>query len=804
MRFISLCLLLLGFSLFVQAQDPLAERLRQYGEAKENANLFVHFDKNIYTNNETIWFTGYLIRKNKSAVNQHKLLSLALIRDIDSAVIAEDRFPMQNGLAFGSMILPDSILTGNYHLLAITDRLANNEPEALFIQPITIKTNIDPAFKASMKLAEPNTPTSKTHKVLLSVTSKDNRFLPKPTSISYRYGSSTKTTKTDVSGQLLLNLPKQTLSDPNLYIKLKYERDSSMISMALPQENNKAWVKFYPEGGNLIAGLPMNIGWEVKDQLMMPLALKAFLYKNNKVIDTIETGSYGIGKFRLYAEAGANYTVKLIHSGLADSIYHLPSALNKGISLNIAEAVVTDSLRISLRTNSTRKLHIRIHNFRESFLYVPFDMEYDIRMAKIALNEVPKGLNTITISDSLDRPLAERLFFAHYDPNETLHVSTDQPSYQQRQKVNLKLQLENNKEEALVSIACVQDNRVDLKKMNDIESYTFLNNELSALPVNVSRTTYRDKTYLEQLLLVKGWRRYTWQDLQNFKPNAQTIKLDSIQLIGQVTKSKKELSKAVTLGVLGAQQIDIFTTNNNGSFNLDSGNLMIEAGKKIFLFVKDKVPYNIIINDPFIKLNQKLTPSALYENKVLPSILLNNSELVLKSDEKTIRLREVVIKSSKDSSMYFTGKRYGANACGDYVCRFNILNCPNHIGDFENTQPIPGHTYYLGSGTGKQTIYSGCRVMAKTENELFIPFKGIHLQKEFYLSDYKDPQEPAFFSTIYWNYATLLKGNQPTELSFYTSDITGKFRIVVQGITAKDVIYATQFFEVKAKQKSDP
>lgn len=801
MRFTSLCLLLFCFSLFARAQDPMAQNLKQYGEAKENTNLFVHFDKNVYTNNETVWFTAYLL-KGKSAVSQHKLISIALIRDIDSTVVVEDRFPMQNGLAFGSLVLPDSILTGNYHLLAFTDRLINNRPEVTFIQSIIIKTNIEPAFKASMKLAEPNTLANKSHKVLVSVTSKDNRFLPKPTSISYRYGNSTKTTKTDVSGQLLLDLPKQTLSDPNLYVKLKYERDSSLISMALPQENSRAWVKFYPEGGNLIAGLPMNIGWEVKDQSMMPIALKAFLYKNNKVIDTIETSSYGIGKFRLYAEAGVDYTVKLIHSGLADSAYHLPLALNKGISLSMAEAVVTDSLRIGIRTNGTRKLNIRIHNFRESFLYVPFDMEADFRTVKISLTEVPKGLQTLTISDSLDRPLAERMFFAHYNNEERLKLTTDQTNYAQRQKVNLKLTLNDQQEDAVVSIACVQNNRIDLKKITDIESYTYLNNELNTLPINLSGNGFKDKAYLEQLLLVKGWRRYTWQELQDSKPNQTAPKLDSLEIMGKVTQSKKELKAPLTIGVMDYSKMRLVTTSDKGLFNFDNDALMFEAGKKMFLFVndKDKSSYKIEVLDPFIRMNAQLRLSIPYAQAILPSTLLNNSELVLKANEKAIRLKEVTIFSKKDNSLYGHGLP-GSNACGDYVCRYNILNCRNHTNDIDNTQPIPGRTY---SSNGMQIIYQECKLNGKGGNEFFMPAKGIHLQKEFYLDDYKDPKEPAYFSTIYWNYATLLKKGIETELNFFTSDITGRFKIVVQGLTNNDVIYAEKFFEVTAKQKSDP
>jgi len=32
---------------------------------------------------------------------------------------------------------------------------------------------------------------------------------------------------------------------------------------------------------------------------------------------------------------------------------------------------------------------------------------------------------------------------------------------------------------------------------------------------------------------------------------------------------------------------------------------------------------------------------------------------------------------------------------------------------------------------------------------------------------------------------------------FYTGDITGRFRVVVQGVTSRDVVYAEHFFEVK-------
>ena len=71
--------------------------------------------------------------------------------------------------------------------------------------------------------------------------------------------------------------------------------------------------------------------------------------------------------------------------------------------------------------------------------------------------------------------------------------------------------------------------------------------------------------------------------------------------------------------------------------------------------------------------------------------------------------------------------------------------------------------------------------------------------KEFYVNDYKDPNEPAIASTLYWNYGVLLKANEKKVISFYTSDISGKFKVILQGITNNDVVYKEYHFEVKPK-----
>jgi len=790
-----LFLLSIFFSFSLQiavAQSTIYEQMKWYSLAKPTSNLFVHFDKNIYSNNETVYFTGYLIKEARTPSIAHKVMAVALIRDVDSALIIEDKFLMQNGISFGSINIPDSIPTGNYHFLVYTDKLLNKTPEALFIQHITIKSSMEPSFKANIKLVEAN-PSNKLYKVMVSATSKDGRFLPKPAQINYRYGKNKKSTLTDASGQQIINLPLQgNIIDPTVYVKLKYERDSTFINMALPQLQNKAIVKFYPEGGNMVNQLASNVSWEVKDLQNRPIALKALLFKDQKIIDTIETNSYGIGSFKLRPEIGFNYSVKLVHANIVDSLYKLPSAISNGLTITVQKALIEDTLKFNLKSVDKQVLTLLVHNFNTCFSAIPFNMETNNITVKLPITEVPKGLTTLTILDSLNRPLAERIFFAHYSDVEKISIRTDQQIYKQREQVKLQLNLKTD-ENALVSIAAIQLNRDELKNTNDIESYTYLKNELNALPVINNGRAYKSRDYLEQMLLVKSWRRYTWQDLMTINPADTLANLDSLKVNGQITRTKKEISQPLVIGTMAGQNINLINTDQKGFFKLNENDLITPAEKKLYVFVNgaQKSPYDakMTINDDYTTLNQKLAKLISVDQPILPSNLVNNTELLLKNNEKTIRLKEVIITNKKDD----TFRHSGANACGDYVCSYNILNCRNHIGDAGNTQPVKGRIYTIGGSNIKQT-YMGCSI---PDQGMFTIIKGIHSPKEFYVNNYEDTNEPAFFSTIYWNYGTMLSSKKQTEISFYTSDIAGKFKIVVQGITNNDVVYTEHFFEVK-------
>jgi len=77
-------------------------------------------------------------------------------------------------------------------------------------------------------------------------------------------------------------------------------------------------------------------------------------------------------------------------------------------------------------------------------------------------------------------------------------------------------------------------------------------------------------------------------------------------------------------------------------------------------------------------------------------------------------------------------------------------------------------------------------------------YEGLQLRREFYSPVYntealKQTRLPDFRTTLYWSPHFQLTGH-----SFYTSDVKGKFMVLVQGISADGkLLYSTSSFEVK-------
>ncbi|WP_133053937.1 hypothetical protein [Niastella yeongjuensis] len=244
----------------------------------------------------------------------------------------------------------------------------------------------------------------------------------------------------------------------------------------------------------------------------------------------------------------------------------------------------------------------------------------------------------------------------------------------------------------------------------------------------------------------------------------------------------------------GSTTLPYTTTDLSGNFDCTYDQLLVDQGKNLWISAGDKYSgHKVNILDPFITINKKLAAGVHFNTINVNRYLQYAGDLTLNDLNKVKQLAVVTVTAHKnnDNSIWGTS----ANACGDFVCPWNILNCQNHAGFPGNHLPEKGKTYNINGGG--MVTYWGCAM--EEPNTTILQYEGIKMGKELYNIGEEEIASPGplFVSTIYWSPALVFDKNGKAEASFYTSDITGRFRIVVNGMAANDVFYATGTIEVK-------
>ncbi len=789
-----LCFSISAVAQQIGANKDIVTALNLDREKNESPILFIHFDKNVYVNNERVWFTGYLFKSVNLDV--YKTLSVALIKNGSRDVVLDNKFVMSNGIVLGSAIIPDSLSAGEYSFIAYTNRLLNGKPNVLFTQRITVKSTAGATYTASLNPLDTSATASR-QKVMLLVNFMDAEKQPSIVPVSYFIGNGIKPVlkgnlKTEF-GKYIFDIPSNILTPGNnkLHVTVRHDKEVKELIMELPVVRKPAIVKFFPEGGSLINGIQSNVGWEVTDYMGNPIKASAVLFQDRKAIANIATNTYGINRFLLKPVAGHKYTVKLVGINRKDTAYVLPAALNEGPAITIANAIVNDTLTAIVKSKRPEQLYIIGHDYKQIYFSSPVKLDTLEKRVKILLNDMPKGLTQITLIDSAGRPFADRLIFAHYNKRNKLDIVTDSAVYGKRQKVTVKIKLSDisKLDSGLVSIACVQQSRLEVKNKKDIESYFYLHANLDNLPLkeNYLGEQKFDKQFLEDILLVKGWSRYNWLDM--LTPSAvDTAKFEDVFFRGNVTKRKKPVGKPLALMSFGNTKRPL-STDNNGVFDLQYADLVTTPDMMVSYVVKGapELEYEVNLTDPYKILNKQIADS-LEINKLRVVEQPSTRELQLAGNEHAIKIKEVQIRATALKTVY-------ANACGDYICRFDIFNCPNHRYESDNRLPVVGKKYMQG---GVNTVYLGC---GATDNKLAL--KGIYLPKRFYVEDVPSwsQGEPLYLSTLYWKHLMRVRTDEYAELSFYTGDIAGDFKVIVQGVAGKEVTYGEKTFKVMAPAK---
>jgi hypothetical protein len=802
MKHLLACILFLFFGKVFSQSDSIPFKVAQYASVKNTDLLFVHTDKHIYTNNEFIWFSAWLLRCGADSLPLHRFVALTLMPADTRISAVHQKFVITNGYSYGSMQLPDTIPPGEYKLVACTNVMQPDSlPVAVFTQDISIRSLRQPEFVAAATLLEDTTGRKD---LLITVRNKITGKPVRDAELSLWCGNSkTVNARTDKDGIYRQNLSVIKPSAANSAIvitKVKCMGGVEYLQHKWPWASTERQleVNCYPEGGYLVSNVLCNIGWESKTGQGEPVAVRAVVFEDQRPVDTIKTDEHGLGKFKIVPHEGAVYSIRPIiwpvGMLLKKEGYQLPTVLSKGITLSVPKAIAGDSLRFNVFEAGYSTVHVVVHNFQRVYQQQLLSLKPGGVRVLLLLDSVPKGLTAITLLDSNDRPLAERIFYAHYNRKAACTITPNQKVYEKRQQVTVSFQLTNNQQPAagFASVACAQANRFENSKHQDLESFFYLHSELQDAPL-YNGHGYMDIDYLENVLLVRGWRRYTWQELMACN---QQLPVFYIPVIGgKVMPDFGRIRKPLMVTILnGKTTVPYVTTDSTGNFLCNYEQLLVEQEKKLWMTTGGKgLGYKVTIDDPFVNISKRLAAYMQFNPVEADSYLQHARDLDLSELNKVKQLAVVTVRANKVNDNLLYG--VGGNACGDYVCMYKVLNCKNHINQLNNRPPVKGEAYW-GIG-GQKVVYMGC---AREElNNDVLQYEGIILGKELYKVDlgYATTGNPLYSSTIYWSPKLLFDKNGKAEANFNTSDITGRFRIVVNGMSGENLFYTTGVIEVK-------
>ncbi len=170
---ILLCISLLFLASGLRAQQQAAP-FKVFFE-----KVYLHTDKGIYTQGDTIWFKAYLVNaQNNTPIGTSGNLYVELLSD-KPEILSREIIRLDAGSGHGDFKLTDSIPSGSYTLRAYTNWMRNFGDNFVFEKNITIY-NTQPLGKvaATIAAASPDKPKTAAKTPALHVNNVNVRFYP--------------------------------------------------------------------------------------------------------------------------------------------------------------------------------------------------------------------------------------------------------------------------------------------------------------------------------------------------------------------------------------------------------------------------------------------------------------------------------------------------------------------------------------------------------------------------------------------------------------------------------------------------
>lgn len=284
-------------------------------------------------------------------------------------------------------------------------------------------------------------------------------------------------------------------------------------------------VHFFPEGGDLVNGLQSKVAFCVTNMSGRGAdGSGAIINQNNDTVVRFHPAKFGIGSFIFTPDKNSSYKAVIKASNQNTIIQNLPVARDNGFVIAVSDNATNNSLRIAVHCNTGDNyvylfIHSQQHITAAEILYV----KDGFAQTWIDKNKLGEGISHLTLFNSNNQPVCERLYFKRARKKLLISANADNTQYATRKKVTIDVLTKDEAQKATGANMSAAVYLADSTPADneDIYSYLWLSSDLQGKTEHTeyyfADTSTATNEALNNLMLTNGWRRFKWTEVVNDK-----------------------------------------------------------------------------------------------------------------------------------------------------------------------------------------------------------------------------------------------------------------------------------------------
>ncbi|WP_420155704.1 hypothetical protein [Siphonobacter sp.] len=739
---------LIGLFLMISAgqvfgQDAVRQAFEQYSQKAFQEKVYLHSDRSFYVVGETLWFKLYVVDgTTHQPADLSKVAYLELL-DASHAPVLQSKVSLEKGKGHGMLILPATLNSGRYHLRAYTNWMKNFGADLYYEKPLTIV---------------------------------------------------------------------------NSFTKIPTQEKEPQLDL-----------QFFPEGGHLVESLPSRVAFRgINENGLGSTFSGTILNASDETVATFRPEHLGMGSFVLTPKAGETYRAVVKDAAGTQRTYPLPDVQKSGYVLTVQDTG-KEELEVQVAGPDGR-VSLLVHTQRS----VQQSESSMIRQGKtqfwVKKSDLLEGITHLTLFNANRQPLCERLYFKRPQrPAMKLGVKSDKAAYARREKIALTLQLPDS---ADVSVAVYRLDSLQGDASEDIYSYLWLNSDLKGTVEAPAAYLTDPTTNVDLVMLTHGWSRFRWDEVMRPVPFRYIPEYETHLLYGKVTINQQPVAKVPVYLAAPGKDVWLYPALSDTAGRVFFQMKHFEGMNEVVVQTADTLQ-RVELESPFSDQFASRTLPAFSFDQTLKNALLDRSIQMQVRNAYQPLYQAVPV----TDTVAFYGIAEKTYKLDDYT-RFPVLeevmreyvpevDVRRHQSQFSFlmlgraeysfTQPplvlmdgvpvfdvnkvlaldplrikrldVVNRRYFLGpllfEGIVSFRSYKGDLAGLQPEG-LVTSYEGVQAQREFYSPRYDTPQQRQsrtadFRTLLYW--APQVKTTQA--LDFYTSDLSGTYQVVIQGLSAQ-------------------